>query len=67
MKEIDLNEMVLPMEELPEYPTFVEGIRRAPKRESHLSQKDKELAVKMHSAIFPKNFIDRWQSSLQKN
>ena len=27
--------------ELPEYPTFVEGIRRAPHRESHLTQADK--------------------------
>ena len=56
MKEIDLNEMVLPMEELPEYPTFVEGIRRAPKRESHLSQKDKELAVKNALRYIPKKF-----------
>ena len=32
--------------ELPEYPTFVEGIRRAPHRESHLIQADKELAIK---------------------
>ena len=32
--------------ELPEYPTFVEGIRRAPHRESHLTQADKELAIK---------------------
>ncbi len=32
--------------ELSEYPTFVEGIRRAPHRESHLTQADKELAIK---------------------
>lgn len=30
---------------LPEYPAFVENIRRAPKRESKLSKKDKEIAV----------------------
>ncbi len=32
--------------ELPEYPTFEEGYRRAPYREAHLSQADKELAIK---------------------
>ena len=32
--------------ELPEYPTFEEGYRRAPYREAHLSQSDKELAIK---------------------
>ncbi len=32
--------------DLPEYPTFEEGIRRAPRRESHLTQADKELAIK---------------------
>ena len=32
--------------ELPEYPAFEEGIRRAPRRESHLSQSDKALAIK---------------------
>ena len=31
--------------ELPEYPKFEEGIRRAPKRESKLSKADKVLAV----------------------
>ncbi|ETJ29252.1 Urocanate hydratase, partial [human gut metagenome] len=32
--------------ELPQYPKFIEGIRRAPKRESDLSQKDIELALR---------------------
>ena len=32
--------------DLPEYPTFEDGIRRAPRRESHLTQADKELAIK---------------------
>lgn len=31
---------------LPEYPTFEQGIRRAPKREAHLSEHDKELAIR---------------------
>ncbi|MBR6812661.1 MAG: urocanate hydratase, partial [Oscillospiraceae bacterium] len=33
-------------EELPAYPEFVPGCRRAPRRESQLSQSDKELAIK---------------------
>jgi len=32
--------------ELPEYPKFIEGLRRAPKRESNLSKSDIELAIK---------------------
>ena len=32
--------------DLPEYPAFEEGYRRAPRRESHLSQADKALAIK---------------------
>ena len=31
--------------ELPEYPAFVEGIRRAPRRESHMTEADKTLAI----------------------
>ena len=31
--------------ELPEYPAFVEGIRRAPRRESHMTEADKALAI----------------------
>ncbi|MBO4920089.1 MAG: hypothetical protein J5365_08035, partial [Erysipelotrichaceae bacterium] len=33
-------------EELPEYPEILPGYRRAPKRESKLSDADKHLAVK---------------------
>ncbi len=32
--------------ELPEYPAFEEGYRRAPRRESHLTESDKALAIK---------------------
>ena len=32
--------------DLPPYPTFQEGIRRAPRREAHLSQADKALAIR---------------------
>ena len=31
--------------ELPEYPAFEEGYRRAPRRESHLTEADKILAI----------------------
>ena len=31
---------------LPEYPVFEEGYRRAPRRESHLSEADKALAIR---------------------
>ena len=41
-------------DELPEYPKFVEGLRRAPKRESHLSQHDKEVALKNALRYIPK-------------
>ena len=45
---LDVNEaMTIKLDyELPEYPSFEEGIRRAPKREAHLTQADKELAIK---------------------
>ena len=32
--------------ELPEYPAFVPGCRRAPRRESHLTEADKALAIR---------------------
>ena len=32
--------------ELPEYPAFEEGYRRAPRRESHLTEADKRQAIK---------------------
>ena len=32
--------------ELPKVPAFREGIRRAPRREAHLSQADKALAIR---------------------
>ncbi|MBQ9949607.1 MAG: urocanate hydratase [Clostridia bacterium] len=41
-------------DDLPEYPAFEAGIRRAPKRESQLSQRDKELAVKNALRYIPK-------------
>lgn len=41
-------------DDLPEYPKFVEGMRRAPKREAHLSQHDKEIALKNALRYIPK-------------
>ena len=40
--------------ELPEYPEFEKGIRRAPKREANLSQNDIELAIKNALRYIPK-------------
>ncbi len=33
-------------DELPEYPSFVPGCRRAPRREAHLTEADKALAIR---------------------
>ena len=32
-------------DDLPDYPAFVSGCRRAPRREAHLSEADKALAI----------------------
>ncbi|MBU1020597.1 MAG: urocanate hydratase, partial [Firmicutes bacterium] len=42
--------------ELPEYPAFVEGIRRAPKREFNLSEKETALALKNALRYVPKKW-----------
>lgn len=44
--------------ELPEYPAFEEGYRRAPRRESHLTEADKILAIK--NAL---RYIKHWKIS----
>lgn len=41
--------------ELPQYPEFVEGIRRAPKREFTLSKKETEIALKNALRYVPKS------------
>ena len=41
-------------DELPTYPKFATGIRRAPKREAQLSQHDKEIALKNALRYIPK-------------
>lgn len=45
---------------LPEMPTFVEGIRRAPKREFNLSKADTELALKNALRYIP----EEWHETL---
>ncbi len=43
---MNLNERILQLDDqLPEYPSFEAGYRRAPRRESALTQADKELAI----------------------
>ncbi|XFA98817.1 urocanate hydratase [Candidatus Izemoplasma sp. B36] len=44
--------------ELPEKPVFIEGIRRAPKREFTLTQKETELALKNALRYVPKEWHD---------
>ena len=44
--------------ELPEYPEFIEGIRRAPKREMTLSVEDQKLALKNALRYVPKEWHD---------
>ena len=45
-------------QELPDYPTFQEGIRRAPKREFVLTQDETELALKNALRYVPKEWHD---------
>lgn len=48
--------MTLQFDVLPEYPDFIEGIRRAPKRSVELSLEDKKLAVKNALRYIPEKF-----------
>jgi len=45
--------------DLPEYPKFVEGIRRAPKREFNLSQKEAEIALKNALRYIPEELHEK--------
>ncbi|MBE6985414.1 MAG: urocanate hydratase [Ruminococcaceae bacterium] len=51
---MDLNAKIFQINEIPEYPSFVEGIRRAPRRESKLSQNDREIAIANALRYIPK-------------
>ncbi|MCP4368617.1 MAG: urocanate hydratase, partial [Deltaproteobacteria bacterium] len=48
------------LDELPDMPKFVKGIRRAPKRDFNLSQKDTKLALKNALRYIP----EKWHQSL---
>lgn len=52
----DFRNIILDFDELPEYPDFVQGIRRAPKRKSNMTQADKEQAVKNALRYIPERF-----------
>ncbi|MCD8098836.1 MAG: urocanate hydratase [Lachnospiraceae bacterium] len=55
MENMNLNEQILQLDdELPEYPTFLPGYRRAPKRESVLSESDRETAIMNALRYIPK-------------
>ncbi|MBQ1888362.1 MAG: urocanate hydratase [Firmicutes bacterium] len=46
-------------DELPEYPKFVPGIRRAPRREADLTEHDRELAIKNALRYIPPRFHEQ--------
>ncbi|MCD8330393.1 MAG: urocanate hydratase [Lachnospiraceae bacterium] len=55
MENMNLNAQILQLDdELPEYPTFLPGYRRAPKRESVLSESDRETAIMNALRYIPK-------------
>ena len=51
-------------DELPEYPSFVPGCRRAPRREAHLTEADKALAIRNACATSRPSTTSRWRRSL---
>lgn len=61
MNNFDIaNAMTIKLDdELPEYPKFVEGIRRAPKRESELSETDITLAIRNALRYIPEKYHEQ--------
>ncbi|MEC9485658.1 MAG: urocanate hydratase [Candidatus Izemoplasma sp.] len=55
IKQLSLDDI---FSELPEYPQFEEGIRRAPKREMTLNKQDQKLALKNALRYIPKKWHD---------
>ncbi len=54
---MNLNQMQFTLEgPLPEYPSFREGIRRAPRREANLSQTDRETAIANALRYIPQEY-----------
>ncbi len=59
MEKTNLNAQIFQLDEIPAYPTFVEGIRRAPRRESHLSQSDRETAILNALRYIPEEYQEQ--------
>ena len=51
-----MDQKIFRINELPEYPKFVDGIRRAPRRESKLSQSDRETAIANALRYIPEQY-----------
>lgn len=61
--ELIANSMTIKLDdELPVYPSFIEGIRRAPKRESVLSENDIKLAIKNALRYIPEKYHEQMAS-----
>ncbi len=57
---MDLNAKLFQLDgPLPDYPEFVPGIRRAPRRESKLSESDRELAIANALRYIPKEYHEQ--------
>jgi urocanate hydratase len=61
VKNVDIsNAMTVKLDnELPEYPEFIEGIRRAPKRELKLSKNEIKLALKNALRYIPEELHEK--------
>ena len=66
MNKTNLNAQIFQLDELPEYPSFVEGVRRAPKRESHMSQSDRETAIMNALRYIPEQFHEQMAKEFAK-
>lgn len=58
--------MNLMFDALPEMPAFVEGIRRAPRRTVHLTEDDKQLAVRNALRYIPPQFHDQMRKEFRQ-
>ncbi len=57
---MDLNAKLFQLDgPLPDYPAFAPGIRRAPRRESKLSESDRELAIANALRYIPKQYHEQ--------
>jgi len=56
---MDLNAKLFQLDSLPEYPHFVEGIRRAPRREARLTEHDRQTAIANALRYIPKEYHEQ--------